>query len=96
VNADHIDGSVAAAEADFRRHAAENGLFAGDLRLEGSEMLENAYPVYTDNASEKVGRVVAALQAFGIETIGRQGRFDYQPTARDTTLKAEAVLGATA
>jgi hypothetical protein len=35
---------------------------------------------------------MAALRAFGVESLGRQGAFDYQPTARDTTLKAEAAL----
>lgn len=94
VNAEHVGGSVEAAEADFRRHTAANGLLGGDLRLEGSHVLENAYPVYTDNAAPKVERALAALRAFGVESLGRQGRFDYQPTARDTTVKAEAALGA--
>jgi protoporphyrinogen oxidase len=92
VNADHVGGSLEAAERDFRAHARANGLFAGDLRLEGGHVLANAYPVYADDAEAKVARAVAALAAFGVETIGRQGRFDYQPTARDSTLKAEAAL----
>ena len=92
VNADNVDGSVAAAEADFRRHAALNGLFRGTLRLEGAHRLTNAYPVYTDNAADKVERALAAVRACGVESIGRQGLFDYQPTARDTTLKAEAAI----
>ena len=95
VNAEHVGGSVEVAEQDFRRHVAKNGLFQGDLRLEGSHLLTNAYPVYTDNAYEKVDKTIAALRAFGIESIGRQGRFEYQPTSRDTTLKAEAALAAT-
>lgn len=92
VNADHVGGSIRTGAEDFRRHTADNNLFRGDLRLEGGHVLANAYPVYTDNAEEKVARQVAALRAFGVESIGRQGRFDYQPTARDTTLKAEAAL----
>jgi protoporphyrinogen oxidase len=92
VNADHVLGSVETAEHDFRRHASENGLFAGDLRLEGSHALSNAYPVYTDKADEQAADAIAALRALGIESFGRQGGFDYQPTARDTTLKAEAAL----
>jgi len=66
VNADHVSGSVEIAAKDFRQHTSENGLFTGDLRLEGSHI--------------------------GVESLGRQGAFDYQPTARDTTLKAEAAL----
>jgi protoporphyrinogen oxidase len=92
VNADHVLGSVETAEDDFRKHASENGLFAGDLRLEGSHTLSNAYPVYTDNADEQAANAIAALLALGIESFGRQGGFDYQPTARDSTLKAEAAL----
>lgn len=92
VNADHANGCVETAEQDFRRHVAANGLFQGNLRLEGSHQLGNAYPVYTGGAPEKVEAAIAGLRAVGIESIGRQGRFDYQPTARATTLEAEAAL----
>jgi protoporphyrinogen oxidase len=92
VNADHVLGLVETAEQDFRRHVSENGLFVGDLRLEGSHIVSNAYPVYTEKADEQAANAIAALRAFGIESFGRQGGFDYQPTARDSTLKAEAAL----
>jgi len=92
VNGDLVSGSVEAAEQDFRRHVAENGLFAGDLRLEGRHTVSNAYPVYAEGADEQAANIIAALKALGIESFGRQGGFDYQPTARDTTLKAEAAL----
>ena len=92
VNADHVLSSVATAEQDFRRHVSENGLFVGDLRLEGSHIVSNAYPVYTDGADEQAANAIAALRAIGIESVGRQGGFDYQPTARVSTLKAEAAL----
>jgi hypothetical protein len=92
VNADLVSGSVETAEQDFRRHVCENGLFAGDLRLEGHHIVSNAYPVYAEGADEQAAKIIAALRARGIESFGRQGGFDYQPTARDTTLKAEAAL----
>jgi hypothetical protein len=92
VNADHVSNSVEAAEQDFRRHVAENGLFVGDLKLEGSHIVSNAYPVYTEKADERAADVIAALQALGVESLGRQGGFDYQPTARITALNAEAAL----
>jgi protoporphyrinogen oxidase len=92
VNADHVSGSVETAEQDFRRHVSENGLFVGDLKLEGSHTVANAYPVYTEKAGEQAAKVIAALRTLGIESIGRQGGFDYQPTARVTTLQAEAAL----
>jgi protoporphyrinogen oxidase len=93
VNADHVLGSVETAEHDFRQHTSENGLFTGDLRLEGSNIVSNAYPVYSDKADERAASIIAALRSLGIESIGRQGGFDYQPTARHTTLQAEAALG---
>jgi protoporphyrinogen oxidase len=93
VNADHVLGSVEAAAEDFRRHSSENGLFNGDLKLEGGHILANAYPVYTNNAAERAASVVDALRAFGVESFGRQGGFDYQPTARHSTLVAEAAIG---
>jgi hypothetical protein len=92
VNADHVLGLVETAERDFRRHVSENGLFVGDLRLEGSHILSNAYPVYTDKADKQAAAAIAALRARGIESFGRQGGFDYQPTARVSTLKAESAL----
>ena len=92
VNADLVCGSIEAAEQDFRQHVSENGLFKGDLILEGSHILSNAYPVYTDAADLTASGIVTALRALGVESIGRQGGFDYQPTARVTTLKAEAAL----
>jgi hypothetical protein len=95
VNAQHVGGDATIADQDFRAHVAANGLFQGDLRLEGDHLLAHAYPVYVDNAQENLDRTLAALRAFGVESIGRQGAFEYQPTARDTTLKAEAALAPT-
>jgi NAD(P)-binding Rossmann-like domain len=89
---DRVGNSVDAADRDFRQHTSCNGLFAGDLRLEGGHILEQAYPIYTDGADERALRAVAALRAFGIESFGRQGGFEYQPTARVSTLQAEATL----
>jgi protoporphyrinogen oxidase len=92
VNADHVFGTVETAEQDFRQHVAENGLFVGDLKLEGSHIVSNAYPVYTANADDRAAEIIAALRMLGVESFGRQGAFDYQPTARVSTLKAEAAL----
>ncbi|QEL23767.1 FAD-binding protein [Bosea sp. F3-2] len=92
VIANHIGKSVARAEADFRAHVAANGLFSGDLRLEGSQFLDNAYPIYRNGADESAAEAVKALKAFGIESFGRQGGFNYQPTARVSTIEAEASL----
>ncbi len=92
VNAAAVGFDVAEAERDFREHVSGNGLFLGDLRLEGSHSLANAYPIYTRNADENAKKAIAALRELGVESIGRQGGFDYQPTARESTVKAEAAL----
>ena len=92
VNADHVAGSIERAAQQFREHIAANSLFAGDLCLEGSRTLANAYPIYTKNAEQRSTKAIEALRSFGVQTIGRQGAFDYQPTAQVTTLKAERAL----
>jgi len=94
VIADHIGHSAAEAEADFRAHVRMNGLFEGDLRLEGSQMLTNAYPIYRNGAAARAAALVDSLRKFGVESFGRQGAFNYQPTARVSTHEAEAALGA--
>lgn len=90
---EQVDGSTDAAERDFRDHVKANGLFEGDLTLEGSETLTHAYPVYARGAARQAEEARAALTDFGIESFGRHGGFNYQPTARVSTLDAEAALG---
>lgn len=92
VNAEHVAGSIEQADADFRHHTAANHIFVGDLRLEGSHVLETAYPIYTQRAAERAEHAIAGLRQFGVESFGRQGGFDYQPTARVSTVQAEASL----
>ncbi|WFG44918.1 FAD-dependent oxidoreductase [Pseudonocardia alni] len=83
------------ADTDFRRHTMDNGLFTGDLRLEGEHVLDHAYPIYTGGAADRAAGAVAELRRFGLESFGRQGAFEYQPTARVSTVHAERALGAT-
>ena len=84
---------AAEAAAAFEVHARESGLLDGDLRLEGDHVLEHAYPIYTRGSGDRARAAVAALEAFGIESFGRQGGFQYQPTARHSTGEVEAALG---
>jgi protoporphyrinogen oxidase len=92
VIADHVNRSTHLAEQDFIEHVRSNGLFAGELKLEGSMLLENAYPIYTKQSGASAARAIRSLEDFGIESFGRQGGFNYQPTARVSTLEAEASL----
>ncbi|MDM9625174.1 NAD(P)-binding protein [Rhizobium sp. S152] len=82
------------AEVDFRKHACANGLFRGDLKLEGSHVLANAYPIYSKGAAQSAAEAIARLKGFGIESIGRQGGFNYQPTARVSTIDVENAIAA--
>lgn len=85
--------TVEQADADFRAHTAANGLFTGGLAVEGGHVLDHAYPIYTEGAAERATATVAALRAWGVESFGRQGAFEYQPTARVSTVHAEEALG---
>ncbi len=85
--------SIELAEAEFRAHVASNTIFNGDLRLEGGQVLENAYPIYTHGAPADAAKQIERLRQFGIESFGRHGAFNYQPTARVSTLEAEQALG---
>jgi protoporphyrinogen oxidase len=84
--------SVADAERDFRQHVAANRLFEGDLKLEGGLLLDNAYPVYSHGTQQRAEAAIRMLRSLGIESFGRQGGFDYQPTARVSTRQVEAAL----
>jgi len=68
-------------EQDFRASVSRHGLFCGDLRLEGFDITAFAYPIYTLGATARASALINRLSAFGIESVGRQGRFDYIPTA---------------
>lgn len=85
--------SIDLAEAEFRAHVARNNIFKGELRLEGGQVLENAYPIYTHGAPAEAASQIERLKQFGIESFGRHGAFNYQPTARVSTLEAERALG---
>jgi protoporphyrinogen oxidase len=80
VEAPASDASIAEIEADFRDSIADAGLFQGDLKLEGQDVTRFAYPVYRQGATATVGQAIAELKALGVESMGRQGRFDYLPT----------------
>jgi protoporphyrinogen oxidase len=92
VIADRVDQDVQRAVADFRAHTHANALFKGDLQLVGSHLLPSAYPIYTDGSADRADAAIAQLRGFGLESFGRQGGFQYQPTARVSTLEAEAAL----
>lgn len=84
--------TVEQAEIDFRRHSQANGLFDGDLVLENGQVLEHAYPIYTKGSAQDAAEAIKRLKIFGIESMGRHGGFNYQPTARVSTIDVETEL----
>jgi len=64
---------------DFAAHTRQRGLFRGDLRFEGHMDLDFAYPICDMHAEEQRLRLINLLAHWGVETIGRQGLFDYIP-----------------
>jgi hypothetical protein len=65
--------------AAFVAHVRQLRLLVGDFRLEGSNRLAEAYPVMAMGHESERDRVLAEVAARGIETAGRQGRFEYIP-----------------
>ena len=77
---------------DFRSSVAQAGLFDGALELVDSFRTDFAYPVYDHSAEAKKAKIAGALTALGVETMGRQGDFDYIPSATEAIELAQAAL----
>lgn len=89
-----IVGDLSGAEpqavaSEFESHARKFGLFDGDLKLEGSNTLENAYPLYTKGSIRDAEELSRKLRNIGILSHGRQGAFNYQPTAKVSVTEAK-------
>lgn len=90
-----------AAFDDLRGHVTPLGLFSDDLRLEGFDVVKDAYPLYRKGCDALVREATAQLASLGIAPVGRQGRFEYLPTSMQVVARtrdhlAEAGLGADA
>lgn len=69
--------AVAAADRAFREHAQRHGLYRGALELVGAHVTDHAYPIYLRQHAATVRESRSRLERWGIDLIGRQGRFDY-------------------
>ena len=74
--------------AEFRQQTSDRGVFVGDLKLEAVLELDHAYPIYEHGAEAARSEALEALYAFGVESLGRQGKFDYIP---HSTIAIDAV-----
>lgn len=68
---------VAGADDDFRRHVNVLGFYNGTLTLVGTHVTEHAYPVYRVREVKMLRDTRRRLEEWGIDLLGRQGRFDY-------------------
>lgn len=84
-----------AAFADFRDHLGGLGLLPCDIRLEGHEVVPDAYPLYRTGHGAQRAAALDRLTRFGIVSVGRQGRFEYLPTASAVIRRATEELNAT-
>jgi hypothetical protein len=72
-----------AAFDDLKAHLEGLGM-ASDLRLEGHEIVDGAYPLYTPRYDDGLQKTLARIGGAGVVLVGRQGRFEYLPTANGT------------
>ena len=75
----------------FSNHAADLG-FARGLRLEGSHLATSAYPVYSSNGAVSAPDILRRITDAGVLPVGRQGRFEYLPTASGVIKRVREVL----
>jgi phytoene dehydrogenase-like protein len=72
------DGSSLEEQArGFEEHISRAGLFRGELRYQGGVVTEEAYPIYRNGKLGEIAEMRQLLNRAGIDTVGRQGRFEY-------------------
>ncbi len=75
--------------ADFVSSSKAYGILNSPINLEGFEIVENAYPAHITGASDKLKKVISVLSGLGVQSIGRQGRFDYLPTGEQVVKQVQ-------
>lgn len=78
---------------EFAHHVSQRGLAPAPLRLLGSHWLEYAYPILDIGCVERRDLAMTRLTEAGIDTLGRQGGFDYIPHSTVAVRKAKRRLG---
>jgi protoporphyrinogen oxidase len=63
------------------RQLQQTGLLREPLSLLGHEITSHAYPLYTQGVMAAAERLRSRIAACGVELAGRQGNFDYIPSA---------------
>lgn len=78
--------------AAFRAMTRGVGLFDGELEMVDHHVTRFAYPVYDAGSEAKRTAALGALHALGVETVGRQGSFEYVPVATEAMAAARTHL----
>lgn len=94
VEATLLPGEALTAEAvfaAFRAQCLRLGL-AEDLRLEGAVTTPQAYPLYRPGQLARRAAVLERLVQAGVLPVGRQGRFEYLPTASGVVRRVQEEL----
>ncbi|WP_157966374.1 FAD-dependent oxidoreductase [Oceanibium sediminis] len=81
---------------DFRASTESFGLFAGELELVGHLETEFAYPVLDEESARNREVMLQRTEQMGIESLGRQGAFDYIPHSSMAIGLARKALAAAA
>lgn len=81
-----------AAFDEFRQDVAGMGVFSDDLTLLGSDIIEDAYPLYHKGCATEVNEAMSRISDFGIVPVGRQGRFAYLPVSAGVISKTRSEL----
>jgi protoporphyrinogen oxidase len=68
---------IAQQQQQFEKHVKSLGLFTGELKLQGSKLTPNAYPVYLNDNVDEIISSKNQLKDWGLFLAGRQGEFDY-------------------
>ncbi|ETD90727.1 FAD-dependent oxidoreductase [Rhodobacter capsulatus] len=94
VEATLLPGEALSPETVFAEFAAQClrlGL-AEDLRLEGAVTTPQAYPLYRPGQLARRAAVLERLVQAGVLPVGRQGRFEYLPTASGVVRRVQEEL----
>ncbi|HVK42830.1 MAG TPA: FAD-dependent oxidoreductase [Phenylobacterium sp.] len=71
--------------ASFLAFMEGHGLLRGQAELLGHELTDFAYPTYARGSIDASEALIERIEQTGVEMLGRQGRFDYIPTASKAT-----------
>ncbi|GAB5455407.1 MAG: hypothetical protein Hens2KO_16360 [Henriciella sp.] len=90
----HLDDckDLQACEDDFRDSIRNVDILNGELKLVGHRQTDFAYPLYEHNVSARRQSIIEQLEALGIESAGRQGRFEYLPVTYYAVVSAKDAI----